>query len=463
MQTNVKELFTVHQGDARQLSRLLGRLSSPDNPQITCTITSPPYGDLKNYGEPDQIGWGQPYVDYLVEMRRVFRTIYQHTRNNGSMWVVADTLRDGEDRSDDIPSAMFPLPFDLAAQAADSGWVLRDTIIWQKHKTLPWSNGNRLRNTFEYILHFAKTASYKYHVDRLRDPVELEEWWVRWPERYNPRGKVPTNVWQVPIPQQGAWGNSTVQHACPLPPDLVERLLFLSTDEDDIVLDPFAGTGVVIAEANRLGRRALGVELNRKYVRAYRTEVVPAVALRDSDDQLRERARRSESLRASIIKLRALKYPKTLFQRLTKSGSSVLPTVIIVDAYELDADTLSDQFHPIKLRVTLVVSTDDKGGTEDLQLAAKDAAVRAPLTKFGVAAEIAVVAAEDASHYLNQHPSWWVYEGGRTWSAEGQTSPGKVCALAEETPRGPRRNAYAYPRVIANVLVQEEPGRPVIG
>jgi hypothetical protein len=85
--------FTVHPGDARRLELILSRYSSPSQPLLTSTITSPPYGGLKDYGHPAQIGYGQPFDEYLLDMRRIFRAIYRHTRPSCSMWVVADTLR----------------------------------------------------------------------------------------------------------------------------------------------------------------------------------------------------------------------------------------------------------------------------------------------------------------------------------------------------------------------------------
>src|SRR5688572_13081507 len=86
-------LLRLHHGDARRVEALLGPFSSESDPLLTCTITSPPYGNLKDYGHPDQIGYGQPYDEYLVEMRRIFRSVLKHTREDGAMWVVADTLR----------------------------------------------------------------------------------------------------------------------------------------------------------------------------------------------------------------------------------------------------------------------------------------------------------------------------------------------------------------------------------
>ncbi len=153
------------------------------------------------------------------------------------------------------------LPFELAQEAEACGWILRDVIVWEKDKTRPWSSRGRLRNSFEYVLFFVKSSRFKYYVERLREPLALKRWWVRYPERYNPEGKAPSNVWRAAIPVQGSWANTAIQHACPLPPDLVERMLLLSTDLGDVVLDPFAGSGVVVAEAERLRRRGVGVEL----------------------------------------------------------------------------------------------------------------------------------------------------------------------------------------------------------
>src|SRR5207245_517741 len=80
-------------------------------------------------------------------------------------------------------------------------------------------------------------------------------------------------------------------HMCPLPPDLVERLILLSTDPGDVIFDPFAGAGVVVAEAQRLGRRGLGIELVERDVRAYAKTTLPEIMKRNNDADL---ARRQE-------------------------------------------------------------------------------------------------------------------------------------------------------------------------
>ncbi len=131
---------------------MLRNYSSSSKPLLTTTITSPPYADLKDYGHPDQIGFRQPYDEYLVEIKRIFRNVYNHTRDYGSLWLIVDTLRPGEEGL----RRLEPLPFQVTEELSEIGWILRDIVIWKKDKTLPWFGRGRLRNAFEYILFFVK-------------------------------------------------------------------------------------------------------------------------------------------------------------------------------------------------------------------------------------------------------------------------------------------------------------------
>ena len=251
----------VHRGDARILAQRL-----PDH-SLTVTLTSPPYWGLKDYGVPHQIGWEQDYQDYLGDLVAIFRHVYRATRAAGSLWVVLDTFRsDGR---------LKLLPFEFAqCLERGVGWVPQDVIIWDKGKTLPWSHAGRMRNQFEYILCFSKGKSFKYEVDRLKE-VDPKGWWVKYPERYNPDGKVPANIWTLPIPVQGSWSSNGLRHACPFPTSLVERILLLTTDarQGHVVFDPFAGSGIVPALAEAMGRGFLAFELNAGFVRMYRNVV----------------------------------------------------------------------------------------------------------------------------------------------------------------------------------------------
>lgn len=451
-----KDFYTVHHGDARYLGQLLKSFSNPKSPGLTCTITSPPYASLKDYGHPDQIGWRQPYADYRVEMRRVFRAIYEHTKTDGSMWVIADTLRAEERNGNGLPQPLEPLPFHLAEEAGDSGWILREVAVWQKDKTLPWSSGDRFRNSFEYILLFVKSSHYKFYIDRLRDPAQLESWWVKWPERYNPHGKVPTNVWRVPIPVQGSWKSPAVQHVCPLPPDLVERLLYLSTDEGDVVFDPFAGTGVVVAEAERLSRRGLGIELNDKYVRAFQKAVRPAVLARNKRDPVTESMNLARERRTAIFRLRSLKYPKVMIQKLTHSKESLPAVRFVVSLLSPPKDdALLDPEKLLDVRCIFAVEGKEEE-MERMRRFLKEIASRPPLTKFGIAGDIVVCKPRDVARLIDRK-TLYIYTEGRTWDASGRIKLAELKTLKGAAPV--RKGTYPYPPILSNVAVHEDPTR----
>ncbi len=441
-----KELFALHAGDARKLDYLLGPYSSPSKPLLTATITSPPYGNLKNYGHPDQVGWGQPYEEYLVELRRIFRSVYNHTRDDGCLWVVADSLRPA---GPDV-RRLEPLPFQLADELAGIGWALRDVIVWKKDKTLPWSGRGRLRNAFEYVLFFVKSSQYKFHVDRLRDPEELEQWWVKWPERYNPGGKVPDNVWEIPIPVQGAWGSTAIQHACPLPPDLVERLLLLSTDPKDVVFDPFAGSGVVVAEAERLKRRAIGIELVPQHIKAYESIVRSEILKRPGRDVAGSKRQRTE-LSESILKLRALKYPKVIVKQLQKHHPE-LPRPAMVLALIRAAAPASAEPQVLIESKTVVVYDSLNGEVPAIEQAVQRLKDRAPASKFGVGGEIIIAMRDEVSKLVDGEPLF-LYTGGRTHLTDGAITVAELATLTEAPNRGD------CPPIVGNVEVSETPRR----
>jgi len=417
-------------------------------PLLTATITSPPYWDLKDYGHEDQIGWGQALDEYLEEMRLIFRAIHRHTRDDGSLWIVADSLRPSD--PDGGVRRLEPLPFQLADEAREAGWTLRDVIIWRKDKTLPWSSPGRLRNIFEYVLLLVKTDQFKYRVDRIRDPIRLKQWWVKWPERHHPEGKVPVNVWDIPIPVQGSWKSDELEHMCPLPPDLVERMVLLSTDPGDVVFDPFAGTGVVVAEAERLGRRAVGIELVQQYVNAFENKTVPVVMKRDSTDILKRREERLSWLKTTILKLRVTKYPKVLFQQLeSKHPRMRRPHIALVLMQPLKPDTLASPHKLIDARVIFALESD-VDQRDEIRRCLKEIAQKKPASKFGIAGDIDVVSIDEFRKLISRK-RYYVYTNGQTWKSQGLIGEAKMEALLE-SPRNGR-----WPTVLSNVFVTEEP------
>jgi DNA modification methylase len=298
------DIYKIHNYDARNLDEII------KEEVVDVTITSPPYFDLKDYGHKDQIGYGQQYEEYLNDLKVVFSKVYSVTKSSGSLWVVIDSFkRDGQ---------IVPLPFDFAAKLKEIGWKLQDIIIWRKDKTIPWTNGGSTRGIFEYVLFFSKSNQYQYFSDRVRNYQDLKKWWVKYPERYHPKGKNLDEVWEFPIPMQGSWGQGYIRHFCPLPEGLVDRIINLSTNESDVVFDPFSGSGTVPAQASFRNRKHIGFELNKEYIAMFDSYVEANIKSKRSEfTQSIHKLRESEAFEHLILNLRALKLAKVIKKELS--------------------------------------------------------------------------------------------------------------------------------------------------
>lgn len=423
--------------------------SSGPSPFLTATITSPPYGRLVDYGSDRQIGFGQTDDEYLRDCRQLFADLYRWTKQDGSLWVIADSFTDDK-RAAGSPSRLRMLPFELAELAEDEGWTLKDVVIWHKDRTLPWSHHGRFRNAFESVLLLVKTPRFKFHIDRLREAGDLARWWVRYPERYHGAGKAPDNVWHIPIPVQGSWGRKSYQHACPLPPELVRRLVLLSTDPGDAVYDPFAGIGTVPAVAAALGRRGLGTELNSSFVRYYNRHVKSEIAaLIDGASHHTD----GGPTPTTLATMRALKFPKTLMSRLRSEKPELpAPTLAIgciADPASQGADEGTSR-SVVTASWTFLLPEVAPDERESVQSALKELAGRPPLSKFGVACDLRVVDSEEAKRILGAS-EWHLYEHGRTWSS-GRAVVGPE---ALELQTSPLRGAFAP--IVADRRVHVDP------
>lgn len=295
----------IYNVDSRKISEILNK-----DVQIQTTITSPPYFDMKDYGVDGQVGYGQKYDDYLDDLQSIFGQVYTHTKDNGTLWIIIDTFKRN--------NTIVPLPFDLAERIQQVGWLLQDIIIWKKDKTVPWSNNGFTQRKFEYILLFSKTPKYKNNKDcvRVYDTRQLKKWWVKYPERYNPKGKALDEIWEYPIPVQGSWGDKYIRHFCPLPKDMVSNMIQISTDEGDVVFDPFAGTGTVLSQSAYMNRKYLGFELNPSYIQQFKEYLSNSLEEGKKDYEKMLENHGQIDFEETILNLRALKFGRLLVKKL---------------------------------------------------------------------------------------------------------------------------------------------------
>ena len=165
----------------------------------------------------------------------------------------------------------------LAFALRADGWYLRQDIIWHKPNPMPESVKDRCTKSHEYIFLLSKNRKYYYNNEAIKEPVK-QDWGTRDRTKgkyHNPgTGLVPhsglsksydrknkRDVWTVTNkPYKGA-------HFAVYPPDLIEPCIKAGSEEGDIVLDPFMGSGTTAVVSKSLNRHYIGCELHEDYGR----------------------------------------------------------------------------------------------------------------------------------------------------------------------------------------------------
>lgn len=453
------EFFGLHQGDARSVLPKLREHQSEKVKDgggiVDATITSPPYYDLKDYGsnEEEEIGHQSSYSEYLEELQELFSDVYSVTKDDGSLWIVVNTFRRNRE--------IVQLPFDIArvCQNLDGGscescgssllggvagldnsevtcphcnhtmknegsWILQDIVVWDKNKALPYTKEGRLRNVFEYILCFSKSSDFDLKMDRIREshPDKFKKWWADFPERYHPLGKLPENIWEFQPPTRGSFTGEVdvFDHPAAFPPALIERILTLSTDKGDVVLDPFAGSGVAVAQSELMDRNGIGIELNQKYCDAYpelEEHLKDEVESAGSTDT-------QQALNHLICGLRQTKYARELTRSLAGelgfAGPSQLDIhSIFLVSRELGYQSVDDDIHG---QVDVILLVDEETTARDAltyQEKSEEVIAMRPCSGFGIKARPIVLTAEEfiteveQGTYTHLPEELFVYEDGR--------------------------------------------------
>ena len=390
MTKNNKTIFDYHINDSRKLGTILNKKI------IDVIITSPPYWNLKDYGSENQIGFGQRYEKYLNELIVILDEAGKYLKDKGSMWIIVDSFKKGGN------IRMLPFEINQKLQELSSEWHLQDIIIWQKNKTLPWSAKGKLRNIFEYILFFTKSPNkFNFYVDELRE-VELKKWWPKYPERYNPKGKVPSRVWEISIPVQG-WGNSWVKHFCPFPPELIQNILLLTTKKGDVVLDIFAGSGSVLAQSKVMGRKAIGFDLNYEYKKMYEKTVLPyynRLWETESKEKLMEKKKVQNYLSKTIPLLRKTKYCFSLAKELKKEELELFEKINFAFAYNHNKD------------IEYVYVVEENSPTEDIKSWLIKLSDNKNMKKFSLNPKIEVLTLKEFKNRARLDTIFFIYSEG---------------------------------------------------
>lgn len=215
----------------------------PDN-SVNLMITSPPYNVGKEYDNDLSI------EEYGELLKSVFQETYNKLATGGRACVnIANVGR----------KPYIPLHSLIMDIMLDIGYIMRGEIIWDKSASVggscawgSWQSASNpvLRDVHEYILVFCKDSYSKKKVKVKKDTITRDDF-LSWTK----------SVWTFPTESAKKIG-----HPAPFPIELPHRLINLYTYEDDVVLDPFCGSGTTCIAAIQNNRNYVGYDIVEEYV-----------------------------------------------------------------------------------------------------------------------------------------------------------------------------------------------------
>lgn len=283
-----------------------------DGVKVNMCVTSPPYFGLRSYlpdDHPDkykEIGLEQTPKEFIDKLVDVFAHIWDILEDDGTLWInIGDSYcgtgdkgehkdpkyekgRNGQVKSstrvlDGYKSKdLIGIPFMLAFALRNAGWYLRCDIIWDKPNVMPSSVMDRPNRSHEYLFLLSKNKNYYYDYEAILDPYTkpMNRWggeelnpdgestwdigvgqstYRKRNMRPNPKGRRKRSVWSIPTkPYKGA-------HFAVMPVALIEPCILAGSRPNDIIFDPFIGSGTTAEVALKHGRRYLGCDLNSEY------------------------------------------------------------------------------------------------------------------------------------------------------------------------------------------------------
>jgi len=250
------ELNKIYNMDCLEGMRLL------DNNCIDLTVTSPPYDNLRNYNE------------FTWDFENIAKELFRITKDGGVVvWIVGDATIKGSETGSSFKQALFFM---------ECGFNLHDTMIYQKD-ACPFPETNRYYPSFEYmfILSKGKPKTANLIMDKPnkrfgekitgtgRNPDGTLKQHTAVKNKTNRVVKefgVRTNVWLYSV---GKWkvtkDEYAYQHPAIFPEQLAQDHIISWSNEGDLVLDPFMGSGTTGKMALLNNRNFIGIELDDEY------------------------------------------------------------------------------------------------------------------------------------------------------------------------------------------------------
>lgn len=240
-------------GDSRNMFEV------PDE-SVHLVITSPPYWQLKDYGNGDQIGFNDSYEEYINNLNLVWHECHRVLHKGCRLCV---NIGDQFARSVYYGRyKVIPIRTEIIKFCESIGFDYMGAIIWQKVTTtnttggatvmgsFPYPRNGILKLDYEFILIFKKYGKPPAVSKEIKEKSKLtkDEW-----------NKYFTGHWNFS-------GEKQDKHLAMFPEELPKRLIKMFSFVEDTILDPFLGSGTTSLAAKNLLRNSIGYEMNEDFL-----------------------------------------------------------------------------------------------------------------------------------------------------------------------------------------------------
>lgn len=231
-------------GDCRE------KLKEIPSNSVKLVVTSPPYNIGKPYGKyKDKL----PLNEWEELINDVTKEIYRVLTDDGSFFLNLSPIPFGDGKE------ILPLPYIGYNIMKKNNFYLRNMITWTFNNMQNCTR--RLSGRYENILWGVKDLdNYIFNLDDIRIPYITQN-----DKRLTGTGRNPTDVWYFDRVNNMTKNKYNLQHPTIYPLPMIERIIKMSSNEGDTILDPFAGSGTTLVAAKLLNRNAIGIELDEKY------------------------------------------------------------------------------------------------------------------------------------------------------------------------------------------------------
>ena len=204
--------------------------------------------------------------------------------------------------------------FRVGCKIQDLGfWILND-VIWNKNNPMPNFRGTRFTNAHETIIWAAKSEKSKYTFNYqslkcLNDDLQMR------------------STWNLPIcnGNERLKNNGKKVHSTQKPESLLHRIILASTLKNDLVLDPFLGSGTTAVVSKKLGRNYLGIEKEKKYFEAAYKRIKNAKVIEDEYlDTLQNNKSKPRIPFGSLVEMGVIKPGTEIYDQKKKVNAKIM-------------------------------------------------------------------------------------------------------------------------------------------